>query len=110
MALHYDHLLQPARYQSTAIGDKMKIYHWLILLYGVVSALALAAIPMSAAGWITPDPLSAIPALLLGVPWSYLLTALVGSQSSALNIVLLALAMIINAGLIWLIGRFLSRP
>jgi len=33
---------------------------------------------MSAAGWIPPDPLSAIPAMLLGVPWSYLLTQLVG--------------------------------
>ncbi len=88
----------------------MKIYHWLIFLYAIVSALALAAIPMSVAGWITPDPLSAIPALLLGLPWSYLLTELVGSQSSALNIVLLALAMLINAALIWLIGRFLSRP
>jgi hypothetical protein len=87
----------------------MRIYHWLILLYAAVSALALAAIPMSAAGWITPDPLSAIPALLLGVPWSYLLTALVGSQSASLNLTLLAIAMALNAGLIWLIGRFLSR-
>ena len=65
---------------------------------------------MSADGWIAPDPLSAIPELLLGVPWSYLLTEVVGSQSYALNIVLLALAMAINASLIWLIGRFLSRP
>ena len=87
----------------------MRIYHWPILLYAIVSLLALAAIPMSAAGWITPDPLSAIPAILLGLPWSYLLTELVGSQSSALNIVLLALAMAINASLIWLIGRFLIR-
>ena len=87
----------------------MQIYYWLILLYAVVSLLALAAIPMSAAGWITPDPLSAIPALLLGLPWSYLLTELVGSQSSALNIVLLALAMAINTSLIWLSGRFLRR-
>ncbi len=88
----------------------MKIYHWLILLYAVVSLPALAAIPMSAAGWIAPDPLSAIPAMLLGVPWSYLLTELVGSQSPALNAVLLALAIAINTSLIWLIGRFLSRP
>ncbi len=87
----------------------MQIYHWFVLLYAIVSALCLAAIPMSAAGWITPDPLSAIPAMLLGVPWSYLLIEVVGSQSSALNIVLLALAMAINASLIWLIGRFLSR-
>lgn len=109
MALHYEYLRQPARYRSAAIGDKMQIHHWFVLLYAIVSALALAAIPMSAAGWITPDPLSAIPAMLLGVPWSYLLTEVVGSQSSALNIVLLALAMAINASLIWLIGRFLSR-
>ena len=64
---------------------------------------------MSAAGWIPPDPLSAIPAMLLGVPWSYLLTELVGLQSPAVNVVLLALAMAINASLIWLIGRLLSR-
>jgi len=64
---------------------------------------------MSAAGWITPDPLSAIPAMLLGLPWSYLLTELVGSQSSFLNGALLGLAMVINAGLIWLIGDILSR-
>ena len=51
----------------------MQIYHWFVLLYSVISGLALAAIPMSAAGWITPDPLSGIPAMLLGVPWSYLL-------------------------------------
>jgi len=87
----------------------MKIYHWLILFYAFVSLLALAAIPMSAAGWITPDPLSAIPAMLLGVPWSYLLTELFGSQSPALNAVLLALAIIINAGLI-LAHRPLSQP
>ena len=46
----------------------MRIYHWLVLLYVAVSILSLAAIPLSNAGWITPDPLSAIPALLLGIP------------------------------------------
>jgi hypothetical protein len=87
----------------------MQVYHWGVLLYAVVSVVALAALPMSAAGWISPDPLSAIPAVLLGLPWSYLLTELVGSQSSALNAALLALAMVINAGLIWLIGDVFSR-
>lgn len=53
----------------------MRICHWILLVYVVVSILALAAIPLSAAGWITPDPLSAIPALLLGVPWSYAFTS-----------------------------------
>jgi hypothetical protein len=87
----------------------MQVYHSGVLLYAVVSVVALAALPMSAAGWISPDPLSAIPAVLLGLPWSYLLTELVGSQSSALNAALLALAMVINAGLIWLIGDVFSR-
>jgi type IV secretory pathway VirB3-like protein len=54
--------------------------------------------------------LSGIPAMLLGVPWSYLLAGLVGSQSASLNVALLAIAMALNASLIWLIGRFLSRP
>jgi hypothetical protein len=87
----------------------MRIYHWLVLLYVVVAILALAAIPLSAAGWITPDPLSAIPAILLGIPWSYLLTSFAESESSTLNISLLVMAIAINAGLIWLLGRFLSR-
>lgn len=89
--------------------DNMRLYHWLILLYVAISALALAAILLSAAGWIAPDPLSAIPALLLGIPWSYGLVTLAGSQSAALNFVLLAVAMVINAGLIGLLGHFLSR-
>ncbi|MDX1402219.1 MAG: hypothetical protein R3245_09880 [Kiloniellales bacterium] len=87
----------------------MRIYHWLVLLYVIVCVVALAAIPMSAAGWIAPDPLSAIPAMLLGVPWSFLLTSFVESESLALNFFLLAVAMAINAGLIWLLGRFLGR-
>jgi len=87
----------------------VRIYHWLVLLYVVVSILALAAIPLSAAGWITPDPLSTIPALLLGVPWSYAFTSVVGSQSAVLNFLLLALAIAANAFLIWLIGATLSK-
>ncbi len=82
---------------------------WLIVLYGLVSALALAAIPLSAAGWIAPDPLSAIPALLLGLPWSVLLPQLLDTQSVTVNFVLLALAMAINAALVWLLVRAVRR-
>ncbi len=46
----------------------MRIERWLAGLYVAACALALAAVPLSAAGWITPDPLSAVPALLLGLP------------------------------------------
>jgi hypothetical protein len=87
----------------------MRISHWLVLLYVVVSVLALAAIPLSAAGWINPDPLSAVPALLLGLPWSYVLLALGHSESVPVNFVLLALAMAMNAAILWLLGRSMSR-
>jgi hypothetical protein len=87
----------------------MRISHWLVLLYVVVSVLALAAIPLSAAGWITPDPLSAVPALLLGLPWSYVLLAFGHSESVPVNFVLLALAMAMNAAILWLLGRSISR-
>lgn len=87
----------------------MRLYHWIVLVYVIVCVAALAVIPMSAAGWITPDPLSAIPAVLLGIPWSLLLTSFVESDSPTLNILLLAAAIAINASLIWLLGRLLSR-
>jgi hypothetical protein len=87
----------------------MRVGFWLIVLYGIVCALALAAIPLSAAGWIAPDPLSAIPAMLLGLPWSVLLVTLADSQSVAVNFGLLAVAMAINAALVWLLVRAVRR-
>jgi len=87
----------------------MRIGIWLTVLYASLSALALAAIPLSAAGWITPDPLSAVPAILLGLPWSYLLLTLVDSQSLALNFGLLAMAMAINAALVRLLAGAVRR-
>jgi hypothetical protein len=82
---------------------------WLVGLYAIACVLALAAIPMSAAGWIEPDPLSAIPALLLGLPWSYVLLRLGDSQSVPINMGLVALAMGINAVLLWVLGRAIGR-
>lgn len=87
----------------------MRICHALLALYVAASILALAAIPMSAAGWIGPDPLSAVPAMLLGIPWSYGLTALGGSQSATANVALLATAMGLNAVLLWALCRFFRR-
>jgi hypothetical protein len=87
----------------------MRIYHWLVAVYTLVSVLALIAIPLSAAGWITPDPLSAVPAMLLGLPWSHLLLWLGDTQSVMINFGLVAAAMAINGCLLWLLGRTLSR-
>ena len=87
----------------------MRIGDWLIVLYAGLSVLALAAIPLSAAGWITPDPLSAAPALLLGLPWSFLVIDAVGSGSATVNSGLLAVAMAINVALLWLLVRVWRR-
>jgi hypothetical protein len=71
--------------------------------------LALAAIPLSAMGWITPDPLSAVPAILVGAPWSFLLVSLKLTDMVSLNVLLVALAMLINAALIFLPCLLIAR-
>jgi hypothetical protein len=71
--------------------------------------LALAAIPLSAMGWITPDPLSAVPAILVGAPWSFLLVSLKLTEMVSLNVLLVALAMLINAALIFLLCLLIAR-
>jgi hypothetical protein len=83
----------------------MRIGLWLFALYAIVCVLALSAIPLSAAGRITPDPLSAVPAILLGLPWSYLLLRFGDPQSVPLNLSLMALSMAINAAILWLLVR-----
>jgi hypothetical protein len=87
----------------------MRIYHWFVVAYTLVSVLALIAIPLSAAGWITPDPLSAAPAILLGLPWSHLLLWLGNTDAVTINFGLVAAAMAINGCLLWLLGRVVSR-
>jgi hypothetical protein len=87
----------------------MRVGLWLVTAYAIVCVLALAAIPLSAAGWITPDPLSAVPAILLGLPWSRLLLRFGDPQSVPLNFGLMALSMAINAAILWLLARTFSR-
>jgi hypothetical protein len=87
----------------------MRIYYWPVVVYALISILALIAIPMSAAGWITPDPLSSVPAILLGSPWSHFLLRLGDTQSVVINFGLVAAAMAINGCLLWLLGRAVSR-
>lgn len=86
----------------------MRIEPWLVGLYAIACVLALAAIPLSAAGWITPDPLSAVPALLLGLPWSYLLLRLGDFDSMLPNLLLLVLAMAVNANLLWALAAWIG--
>lgn len=87
----------------------MTICKWCLAAYGLMALLALAAIPLSAMGWIAPDPLSAVPAILIGAPWSFLLVSLELTVSVSLNVLLLVLAMLINGTLIFLLCHLIAR-
>jgi len=87
----------------------MTICKWCLGAYGLIALLALTAIPLSAMGWIAPDPLSAVPAILVGAPWSFLLVSLELTDSVSLNVLLVVLAMLINGALIFLLCRLITR-
>lgn len=72
----------------------------LIGLYVVACLLALALIPASAAGWfgIERDPLSALFAMVLALPWSALLVAL-PAMSPWLSAAVLLAAMAVNVAI-----------
>ncbi|WP_108682025.1 hypothetical protein [Methyloceanibacter sp. wino2] len=86
----------------------MRFEHWPAGLYAIACVLALAAIPLSAAGWLRPDPLAAVPALLLGMPWSHLLLWLGDTQSVTVNLALVALGMAVNVVLFWALGTWIG--
>jgi hypothetical protein len=83
---------------------------FLYLIYVVLALAALTLIPLSAIGVIQKDPLSALPAMLLGMPWSmigiWLSDRLLGEHEGLGALALLALSLFINA---MILKRF-ARP
>ncbi|MCX5577946.1 hypothetical protein OSH12_06655 [Kaistia terrae] len=77
----------------------------LFLIYVGWAAFALLLVPLSAVGIVAENPLAAVLGLVLGLPWSVLLTWWIDSSSPILNFLLLALALAINAAIL----RYLSR-
>ena len=79
----------------------------MIVLYAVLCMVALWFIPASVYGWlgVEPDPLSAVFALLLAIPWTLLLRLApeTGPWPSAL---LLAAGMAMNVWLLWRLQRW----
>ncbi|MGI8649528.1 MAG: hypothetical protein ACR2KW_03990 [Rubrobacter sp.] len=79
-------------------------------VYGVLCLLALFVVPASANGWFgfESDPLSAVPAIFLALPWSLGLGLLgeVGALSSVLAIVG---AVFTNAGILYGVSRLIKR-
>jgi len=82
-----------------------------VTIYQVLCALALLVVPLSAMGafGLEPDPLAAVFAVILALPWSMLLDRLVGDGSTALNLAFLALGMVINAALLLALCRLVGN-
>lgn len=75
------------------------------ILKVVAAMYTLAGIGALIIGFVTPwdDPLAAIYPLLLGAPWTFLLTAIDGyaENSITINIILVTGSITINAALLW---------
>jgi hypothetical protein len=82
-----------------------------VVVYQVLCALALLVIPLSAMGafGIEPDPLAAVFAILLALPWSLFLDQLGGEGNIALNLAFLAVGMVINGALLLALCRLAGR-
>ena len=80
----------------------MRVVRVLMALYAALCVVALWFIPASVHGWlgIEPDPLAAVFALLLALPWSLLLR-LAGDPGPWLATALLAAGMALNLWLLW---------
>jgi hypothetical protein len=85
----------------------MRVVRVLMALYAALCVVALWFIPASVHGWlgVEPDPLAAVFALLLALPWSLLLR-LAGDPGPWLATALLAAGMALN---LWLLWRLQSR-
>lgn len=86
-----------------------KLLFVLPVLYGLLSLVALALIRISANGWfgVEPDPLSAIFALLLSLPWSLALDHLPLSSESA-RLLVMFIGISINLLLLYALARRLN--
>lgn len=84
---------------------RWRLLRILFLIYVAWAIFALLLVPLSAFGIVAENPLAAVLGLVLGLPWSVLLTWWIDSSSPFLNFLLLGLALAINAGIL----RYLSR-
>lgn len=82
-----------------------------VVIYQVLCALSLLLVPLSAMGafGMERDPLAAVFAILLALPWSLFLDRLGGDGSTGFNLAFLALGMVINAVLLLGLCRLARR-
>jgi hypothetical protein len=78
-----------------------------IVLIIVASAYTLIGIAALVIGFVIPwdDPLSAVYAILVGIPWTYVFVSVADrvaeDRSVGINIALVTGAIALNAGLLW---------
>lgn len=90
-----------------------KIAKIVLYLYAALALLSLAygAIKLFGLFGSALDPLAAASVLVVGMPWSFALLALVsGFESTAAIFVVLGIVpLALNTGLLWLLQRWLAR-
>ena len=76
----------------------MRALRILLWLYGIAAVLSLAIIPIGAKGWfgLEPDPLVAVFAIMLALPWGLLLLGMLPENSPWLAGIALTGAMAFN--------------
>jgi hypothetical protein len=84
---------------------RWRVLRILFLIYVAWGVFALLLVPLSALGIIATNPLAAILALVLGLPWSVLLTWWIDTSIGLFNFLLLIVAIAINAAIL----RFIAR-
>ncbi|ODT22888.1 MAG: hypothetical protein ABS35_13785 [Kaistia sp. SCN 65-12] len=84
---------------------RWRVLRILFLIYVAWGVFALLLVPLSALGIIATNPLAAILALVLGLPWSVLLTWWIDTSIGFFNFLLLIVAIAINAAIL----RFIAR-
>ena len=82
----------------------------LISIYGVLCIAALAIIPLNAIGFVgEADPLTAVYAVLLSMPWIWLAGPFASDSGTVLNMIMAAAGMALNVLILWkLCGWFAS--
>ena len=88
-----------------------RICRIVVIGYQVLCALSLLVVPLSAAGafGLTPDPLAAVFAVILALPWSLFLDQLGGEGNTALNLAFLAVGMVVNGSLLLALCRLVGH-
>ena len=89
---------------------KRRLCRTLFWLYLLACLVALALVPATGAGLLAPNPFAALPAVVLGLPWSPLATALAPQGLGvAGNLALVAAGMALNLALLRLLCRRFGR-